>query len=51
MIWHAPVGEHQVWVWWTSGIVLGAAIITLFAIFEKRRNDVLRVLDEMKKWN
>jgi hypothetical protein len=51
MIWHAAVGEHQVWVWWTSGIVLGAAIITLFAIFEKRRNDVLRVLEEMKKWS
>jgi len=31
-------------------IALGAAILTLFAIFEKRRNDVLRLLDELRKW-
>jgi hypothetical protein len=51
MIWHAAVGRHQIWIWWASGIVLGAAIIALFAVFEKRRNDVLRVLEEIKKWN
>lgn len=51
MIWHAAVGRHQIWVWWASGIVLGAAIILLFAIFEKRRNDVLRVIEDIKKWN
>ena len=50
MIWHAAVGQHQIWVWWACGIVLGAAIITLFAIFEKRRNDVLRALEQLKKW-
>jgi hypothetical protein len=51
MIWHAAVGQHQIWVWWASGIVLGAAIIALFAVFEKRRNDVLRVLEQLKKWD
>jgi len=51
MIWHAAVGKHQIWVWWASGIVLGAAIIALFAIFERRRNDVLRVIDEIRKWD
>ena len=51
MIWHAAVGRHQIWVWWTSGIVLGAAIIALFAIFEKRRQDVLQVLEDLKKWD
>ena len=35
---------------WASGIVLGAAILTLFALFEKRRNDVLRVIEEIKAW-
>jgi hypothetical protein len=30
--------------------VLGAAIITLFALFEKRRNDVLAALERFKKW-
>jgi hypothetical protein len=34
-----------------SGIVLGAAILTLFAVFEKRRNDVLHLLEEIKGWD
>jgi hypothetical protein len=51
MIWHAAVDRYHTWVWWLSGIVLGAAILALFAVFEKRRNDVLRLLDEIKRWN
>jgi hypothetical protein len=50
MIWHAAVGHHQIWVWWVSGIVLGAAIIGLFALFEKRRNDILHMLQELENW-
>ncbi len=50
MIWHAAVSKSQTWVWWASGIVLGMAILTLFAVFEKRRNDVLRVVEQLKQW-
>ena len=49
-IWHAAVGRAQTWVWWTSGIPLVAAILTLFALVEKRRNSVLRVLDALHRW-
>ena len=49
-IWHAAVDRAQTWVWWASGIVLGAAILTLFALFGKRRNGVLRVLDALRRW-
>jgi hypothetical protein len=49
-VWHAAVDRAQTWVWWASGIVLGAAILALFAIFEKRRNDVLRLIEELKRW-
>ena len=49
-IWHAAVGRAQTWAWWASGIVLGAAILTLFALFEKHRNDVLKVLDALRRW-
>jgi hypothetical protein len=49
-IWHAAVDQAQTWVWWASGIVLGLAILTLFALFEKRRNDVLNVIQELKRW-
>jgi hypothetical protein len=36
MIWHAAVDRTQTWVWYVSGIVLGSAILALFAVFEKR---------------
>jgi hypothetical protein len=49
-IWHAAVDRQQTWVWWVSGIVLGIAIITLFAIFEKRKQDVVKLLEELKEW-
>ena len=34
MIWHAAVNLEQTWVWYASGIVLGVAILALFAVFE-----------------
>ncbi len=49
-IWHAAVDRAQTWVWWVSGIVLGVAILTLFALFEKRRIEVLKVIDAIKHW-
>jgi Na+/H+-translocating membrane pyrophosphatase len=49
-IWYAAVDRAQTWVWWVSGIVLGVAILTLFALFEKRRNDVLKMIDTIKGW-
>jgi hypothetical protein len=51
MIWYAAVDRYQTWIWWVSGIVLGAAILTLFAVFEKRRDDMLRLLEEIKHWD
>jgi hypothetical protein len=29
----------------------GAAILMLFAVFEKRRNDALRLMDPIKRWD
>jgi hypothetical protein len=50
MIWHAAVQRGQTWVWYVSGIVLGVAILALFALFEKRRNEVAKVVQELKRW-
>jgi hypothetical protein len=50
MIWHAAVDLQQTWVWWASGIVLGLAILGMFALFEKRRNDMLRLVEEVRTW-
>jgi hypothetical protein len=51
MIWHAAVDRAQTWVWWASGIVLGIAILSLFALFEKKRNEMLRMVEEIRKWD
>ena len=48
-IWHAAVDRSQTWVWWASGIVLGVAILTLFALFEKRRDDVVKMIEDIKR--
>jgi hypothetical protein len=50
MIWHAAVDMQQAWVWWVSGIILGAAILALFAVFEKRRLHLTRVLEDFRSW-
>jgi hypothetical protein len=51
MIWHAAVDRAQTWLWYASGIVLGAAILAVFAVFEKRRNDVLGLVDRLRRWD
>jgi hypothetical protein len=50
MIWHAAVDRSQTWVWWACGVALGASILALFALFEKRRPQVLRALDQFRTW-
>jgi hypothetical protein len=51
MIWHAAVDQQQTWVWYASGMVLGALIIALFAVLEKRRNDVRELVGKFRQWN
>jgi hypothetical protein len=50
MIWYAAEDLEQTWIWYASGIVLGAAIIAVFAVFEKRRNNLLAALQRFKEW-
>jgi len=38
-------------VWLVAGIVLGMAIFALFAVFEKRRNELLNLLKKLKDWD
>jgi hypothetical protein len=49
-IWYAAVEREQPWVWWVSGILLGVAILALFAVFEKRRQEVISIVAEIKAW-
>ena len=50
MINYAAVNFHWTWLWYVAGIVTGALIIATFAVFEKKRADVLRVVDGLKDW-
>jgi hypothetical protein len=49
LVWHAA--ESRSWLWYVAGIVLGVALIVLFAVFEKRRNDILRLVERLREWD
>jgi hypothetical protein len=51
MIWYAAVDLRQTWLWAACGIVAGVLILALFALFEKKRQDVLRMVDQLKEWS
>jgi hypothetical protein len=50
IIWHAAIHQQRTYILWVAGIIAGALIIALFGLFEKRRDDVLRVVEELKHW-
>jgi len=51
MIVFAAFEQRQMWIFWTCCIILGLAIFALFAVFEKRRNDVLAAMERFKQWD
>ena len=51
MIWYASANLGWTWLWYVAGIVTGATIIFMFAIFEKKRGEVLRVVEGLKDWD
>ena len=38
------------WPWLIAGVILGIVIVVLFALFEKKRNEMLGMLDKLKGW-
>ncbi|MGC3965825.1 MAG: hypothetical protein QM775_00170 [Pirellulales bacterium] len=50
IIWHAGYNLDRTWIFYVVGIVTGALIIALFAVFEKKRDEVLRVVETLKHW-
>ncbi len=51
MIWYASINFGWTWLWYVAGIVTGATIIFMFALFEKKRSEVLRVVEGLKEWD
>jgi hypothetical protein len=50
MIWYASENLGWTWLWYVAGIVTGATIIFMFAVFEKKRSEVLRLVEGLKEW-
>jgi hypothetical protein len=50
MIWNAAVNLHWTWLWYVAGIVLGLMILTLFALFEKKREEMLALVEGLRGW-
>ncbi len=50
VIWHAAVEQERTWIWWIAGIVTGLAILVLFGLFEKRRDDAQALVEKLKSW-
>jgi len=50
MIYYASVNLHWTWLWYVAGIALGAAIIILFALFEKKRTQMLALVEGLGRW-
>jgi hypothetical protein len=50
MIWYASANFGWTWLWYVAGIVTGATIIFMFAVFEKKRSEVLRLVEGLKEW-
>jgi hypothetical protein len=41
---------NQTWIWYVCGIVLGAIMLFMFAMFEKRREDLKRLISNVQAW-
>jgi hypothetical protein len=50
MIRYAHVNYGWTWLWYAAGIITGMMIIATFAVFEKKREEMLRVVEGLKEW-
>jgi hypothetical protein len=50
VIWYAAVDLQQTWLWYVSGIIAGVVIIAMFALFEKKRQELLGLVEQLRNW-
>lgn len=50
MVAHAHQRLEHVWPWWAFGIGLGIAILVMFGLFEKRKNEMNAIANRLKEW-
>ncbi|QDV32576.1 hypothetical protein [Tautonia plasticadhaerens] len=50
IIWYAAVDLRQTWLWAASGIIAGILILAAFALFERRRGEVVELVGRLRDW-
>jgi hypothetical protein len=50
MIYYAWADLRWTWIWYASGIAMGAAMMVIFALFEKKRPQMLALVEGLKHW-
>lgn len=50
MIWSASVNLQWTWLWYVTGIALGVFILYSLAVFERRREEMLRFVERLRQW-
>ena len=50
MVWYAAASFGWTWLWYVAGIVAGTVIIAAFALFEKKRTEILNVAANLREW-
>jgi hypothetical protein len=50
ILWYAAVDLEQTWLWYVCGIILGAMMLFVFGLFEKRREELKKVITGIQTW-
>jgi len=50
MVGYAAFGLDYVWVFWAAALAVSVGIIALFAVIERRRQEVFEVVGRFKQW-
>lgn len=50
LVWQASSSYGWTWLWYVAGIALGLGIMAVFGLLEKKREETLRVLGELRGW-
>jgi hypothetical protein len=51
LLWHAAFHLHQTWLIWLTVIFAGVAILTLFALFERKRQQLIELVGQLREWS
>jgi hypothetical protein len=51
IIWHAAVDLRHTWLIWLTVVCAGVLVLGIFAVFEKKRQEILHVVDKIKRWS